>query len=1220
MTEPGFVKKGPVVDYSIEVPLDSLFFNNIEDGIAKAHTILSEFITRMDRIDADILALGESALPQEWMDEVEADVASLESRMDAVEGDNVSDETHRADAALESPLYHFTSAEKAKLAALSDSLDAEGILTAIKTVDGVGSGLDADTVRGIEPETSLTDSDLKFPTSSAVLDAISSSGGGDMLKATYDSNDDGKVDAADSADSVEWDNIQNKPSAFTPTTHTHTESDITDIHTHTNKAILDALTNAGSGLVITDAERTHLETLYSWYEGGGGGEGGYSTPEQILAELLTVDGEGSGLDADKWRGLTPQQLMATQPITTVGTGDSYTYNISDYASDDEAVQAALDAIGVSGAGQLSIMEDITISAKLELPNNILFTTNNHAIIAANGLDDHIITNKDSTNGNSNILIINVVIDGNKDNQTSTLAGNAIHISATTTLGNQHILVQNVKITDSKLNGVYIKNAEHVKLDNVNGVTCGSAVLDHTILLEDINDFTVKNVSSTAPAGCHVKCLDCTFGTIEVFGSDAGSRGFIVSGNSQYVTLTNCLSNGATNDGFITNEEGGVSPSRIAFVHCKAVGGEENGIHLDYGTDHSIIGCWAFENYNNGIRIGGISRIAISDCIIRDNNQELIGGSGILLEESQRCIVANCIVYDSAGGAHQESGIKETLGDYNIFSANNVFDNAVTQISISGEHSFQTTQFDANTLLDLIKTVDGVSSGLDADTWQGLEPTNFATSDALTDHIEDVNNPHSVTASQAGALDLTGGTLTGAVTVTTSVTTPVAVANTTGNNVAIKMSHASISKWLGLNSAGSLVLGDTEDLSTGKVVWHTGNDGSGSGLDADTLRGLNPGDIGTDLPFVTVGNYATCDYYFGDYDSNDAAIQAALTAVTDSTIIYLVSPATITATLLLKSYTRFDGCWNTITVAAGMNDCVFENNDQTGGNTHIGIKNVIIDGNKANQTSGLAAIRFTATATYGNTDITLENVYVGSSWGSGISVTQGRNVTINNTTLVSCGNSTSYHSIVLISCKDVYTDACFSQSPAGCHMVIKTVENSRITCNGYSCGYYGFAIQAGCKHLVMEDCFANASANVAYYVYQVDSVNPEDITFSMCKAFGGSNAGFRFNNGKAINLIGCTVSANASSGIYINGVNQVGIENCDIYNNTVYGINMSNCLRCRIIGNNIFDDQITKTQTAGITESGTSDKNIITNNVVYGNATSQIITVGASTVKANNVEA
>ena len=53
----------------------------------------------------------------------------------------------------------------------------------------------------------------------------------DMLKSVYDTDNDWKVDAAETADSVEWSWVQNKPTTFTPTAHNHddlyyTESEI----------------------------------------------------------------------------------------------------------------------------------------------------------------------------------------------------------------------------------------------------------------------------------------------------------------------------------------------------------------------------------------------------------------------------------------------------------------------------------------------------------------------------------------------------------------------------------------------------------------------------------------------------------------------------------------------------------------------------------------------------------------------------------------------------------------------------------------------------------------------------------------------------------------------------------------------------------------------------------------------------------------------------------
>ncbi len=50
-----------------------------------------------------------------------------------------------------------------------------------------------------------------FATKQYVADQMAGAGAGDMLKSAYDSNDDGKVDAADAADSVPWSGVTDKP-------------------------------------------------------------------------------------------------------------------------------------------------------------------------------------------------------------------------------------------------------------------------------------------------------------------------------------------------------------------------------------------------------------------------------------------------------------------------------------------------------------------------------------------------------------------------------------------------------------------------------------------------------------------------------------------------------------------------------------------------------------------------------------------------------------------------------------------------------------------------------------------------------------------------------------------------------------------------------------------------------------------------------------------------
>jgi hypothetical protein len=55
------------------------------------------------------------------------------------------------------------------------------------------------------------------------------------------------------------------------------------------------------------------------------------------------DGSGSGLDADLWRGDTPDELFAKYGLVTVGYNNQCVYNVADYANLAAALNAALTA-------------------------------------------------------------------------------------------------------------------------------------------------------------------------------------------------------------------------------------------------------------------------------------------------------------------------------------------------------------------------------------------------------------------------------------------------------------------------------------------------------------------------------------------------------------------------------------------------------------------------------------------------------------------------------------------------------------------------------------------------------------------------------------------------------------------------------------------------------------------------------------------------------------
>ena len=78
-------------------------------------------------------------------------------------------------------------------------------------------------------------------------------GTGDMLKSVYDTDNDGKVDVAETAESVAWSNVTGKPTTFTPSSHTHTAADLPKASTSVQGIVqlIDSYTSTSTGLAAT---------------------------------------------------------------------------------------------------------------------------------------------------------------------------------------------------------------------------------------------------------------------------------------------------------------------------------------------------------------------------------------------------------------------------------------------------------------------------------------------------------------------------------------------------------------------------------------------------------------------------------------------------------------------------------------------------------------------------------------------------------------------------------------------------------------------------------------------------------------------------------------------------------------------------------------------------------------------------------------------------------
>ena len=77
-------------------------------------------------------------------------------------------------------------------------------------------------------------STTQIATTAFVQQEITGFGAGDMARSVYDTDNDGKVDASEAADSVPWTGVTGKPTSFTPSGHNHGIGQITGLQNALN--------------------------------------------------------------------------------------------------------------------------------------------------------------------------------------------------------------------------------------------------------------------------------------------------------------------------------------------------------------------------------------------------------------------------------------------------------------------------------------------------------------------------------------------------------------------------------------------------------------------------------------------------------------------------------------------------------------------------------------------------------------------------------------------------------------------------------------------------------------------------------------------------------------------------------------------------------------------------------------------------------------------------
>jgi parallel beta-helix repeat protein len=299
--------------------------------------------------------------------------------------------------------------------------------------------------------------------------------------------------------------------------------------------------------------------------------------------------------------------------------------------------------------------------------------------------------------------------------------------------------------------------------------------------------------------------------------------------------------------------------------------------------------------------------------------------------------------------------------------------------------------------------------------------------------------------------------------------------------------------------------------------------------------------------------------------------------------------------ILKSNVSLEGSGpgTKIFLANGANTHVIVVGNGATALSNIKICNLLIDGNKANQSAAGRGIYFYGASGYLITNSVIENVWVKNCYSSGIYLSYSNNNTITGNNCQSNG------------WKGIYLS--YSNN--------NTITGNNCQSNGEDGIYLSYSNN---NTITGNNCQSNGEDGI--YLYYS---NNNTITGNNCQSNSLHGIYLYYSNNNTITGNNC--QSNGWNGIYLNTYSNNNTitgnilkDNSQATNNSYDDIYVYSSSNYNIISSNIMIATATNKTRYAVNESG-SDYNIVTGNYCSGQVSGKIKLVGLNSIAANNIE-